>query len=227
MSEQAVTANPEIKVDNPPAEAKPDPYEGLSADERTQLEHDDRVMQSWTPQQRLAAFQYMRKGLTADQAAAQVKKDEKKADVEDDDPGVRAEKKIKELESRLDSERADAQRRAEYVKFQEDMKAEIAKHKDIVKDEDAAELVMAAATTKFFQTKDLRTAVKVGVDKLKSILDKKAAEYVGQKVEDRKVAGEGSGGRSAPKTEQKYGRNDLSSGAVKKNLEKMIASGQL
>lgn len=184
-------------------------------------------MQSWTPQQRLAAFQYMRKGLTADQAAAQVKKDEKKADVEDDDPGVRAEKKIKELESRLDSERADAQRRAEYVKFQEDMKAEIAKHKDIVKDEDAAELVMAAATTKFFQTKDLRTAVKVGVDKLKSILDKKAAEYVGQKVEDRKVAGEGSGGRSAPKTEQKYGRNDLSSGAVKKNLEKMIASGQL
>ena len=215
--------------ETPAQQPQPDPYEGLSAEERAQLEHDEAIAKSWTPAQKLAAYHYIRKGMTAEQAEKQVKADVKAEKVEDSDsdPVAKAQKKIDDLERKWAEKEQAETRKAEYERFQRDMEAEIGKYKDIASDEDAVILIRAAATTKFFETKDLRSAVKLGVDKLKSIQEKKSKDYVDQKVADRAVAGEGSGGRSAPKVEKTYGRNDLSSGKIKADVEKLIASGKL
>lgn len=234
MADEAPNETIEQTEGDAPAaqEPQPDPYEGLTAEEREALKRIDEDWKRYSAKERLAFRQFAEIGYEAarkpaekreepkdDKPKSKAKPAKEAADLEDDDPlsTVRAELRAnREMLEAMRNELKQRDQVAERQQFHEALEAAILASDSTRDDRDAASLVRSAALAEWAsakaanQTPDVRAIIKAQIGKLEE-RDRKRG-YVQGKIDSRRVAGESGAGRTPSEKKPKFNPDDMENG---------------
>lgn len=222
MADAATTpeTNPKPAENAPPP--APDPYAGLSADDRTRAEAIDKSWKEATPAQRIAWAMEINESLTRKQAEAAAKKnapppparEEDAAEPESELAGLKRE--FAELKAQLKAEAESKQRQRQLEEFFSSVDDEIDKSEELKGKTKLRQLVRNAAAGESAMTKvtDVRALVRrLTADVLEDTRDEREAYAAAKKV-TRDSGGEGRGGRGAAAEKITIKPGDLSNGTL-------------
>lgn len=235
MSEVATNAavEPQPVAEAPKVEAPPDPYEGLSAEERAEAQSLDELFKSASPKEKILWNRLAQEKLAE---SRKPKEAEKAAETAAPDKADLALKKLEELEKREQARDAQAQAQERERRIRATINEAIAADADLASNERLAKIVRKAAIGELIESnpRDLKAATAALIKELRdegSIPQKKVeqqrnerGEYIREKINDaRETRGETRSSATMSVAEAKPTGQDFLSGKLFSRLSEKLS----